>query len=220
MASRDRDIYTLGIVLVGNFNPVIITPYWLSSKGIIREAEAETAKVHIIHPDITRFETDWLSFEATQTRLDFKTNRESHFSILRDLILSIFECLKETPISACGINHLCHYALRDIEEYHNFGYWLSPVLQLRDGLHEPKVLKVEYLETKDPENTENGYIRMFIQPSDLIQDNKSVLIHCNHHFDNLKSDAKSMMLSITSKWEYSFTKTNNVINILWEKAML
>ena len=220
MSARERDIYTLGIVFVGNFNPVIITPFWLASKGLIREAEAETAKVQVIHPDITRFEIDWLSFEASQTRLYFKTNRESHFIVLRDLIISIFGFLKETPISACGINHLCHYSMRSFEEYHNFGYWLSPVRVFDDILNEPKVLSVQYLETKDPDNNENGLIRLIIRPSDLIHDNKSVLITCNHHYDNLKSDAKSMMTLLSDKWDYSFDKANTLINLLWEKANL
>ena len=81
---RERDIYSLSIVLIGNFNPVIISPCWLASKGLIREIEAETARVDVIHSEVTKFELDWFSFESTQARIDFKTNRESHFNILRD----------------------------------------------------------------------------------------------------------------------------------------
>lgn len=217
---RERDIYSLGIVLIGNFNPVIITPFWLSAKGLIRESEAETAKVHLVHQDITRFELDWLTLEVTQTRLDVKTNRESHFTVLRDLILSIFGLLKETPISAIGINHLNHFSMRNLEEYKNLGYWLSPVQEFGGILNDPKLFNIHFLETKNSENPEKGVIRFIIAPSDLITDNKSILVTCNHQFENPKNDAKAMMKIFTERWEYSFVKCNNLINLLWEKAKI
>ncbi|MBK9555468.1 MAG: hypothetical protein IPO47_06475 [Bacteroidetes bacterium] len=86
---------------------------WISPpfQAIRKEAKAEGMEL-----EVTKFELDWFSFESTQARIDFKTNRESHFNILRDLIISIFELLKETPISAIGINHLCHYSLKTFKE--------------------------------------------------------------------------------------------------------
>lgn len=220
MAAKEHEIYTLGIVLLGNFNTVIITPAWLASKKLIRDIEAETAKIHVIHPDITRFEIDWLSFEATQNRIDFKTNQESHFGVLRDLVISIFGILKETPISAFGVNHLCHYSLKNLEEYHNFGYWLSPVQEFAGILNNPKVLSVEYIETKDSDKEDNGVIRLIINPSDLINDNKSVLLACNHHFINSNKDAKNMTRLISEIWDYSFEKTKNLNDLIWSKAKL
>lgn len=216
--AKSREIYTIGIVLLGNFNPVILTPFWLSSKGLIRESEADTAKVEIIHPDITRFEIDWLSVEATPTRIDFKTKRESHFSVLRDLIVSIFSHLKETPINAIGINHLCHYTLRDFKEYENFGYWLSPVQELDSVLFRPKLQSVQYVETLD-DKKENGLIKMTISPSDLLNDRKSVVFNSNHHFDNPKgTDARTMISLMLDKWDFSFQKVKDLNNLIWDKA--
>ena len=214
---RERDIYSLSIVLIGNFNPVIISPFWLASKGLIREIEAETARVDVIHSEVTKFELDWFSFESTQARIDFKTNRESHFNILRDLIISIFELLKETPISAIGINHLCHYSLKTFEEYRNFGYWFSPVKEFSEVMHEPKMLSVQYVESN---SDDNGSLKLSITPSDLIPDNKSVLINCNHHFQITKKDAKGMLAVLINNWDDSFMKTDKLIDLLWSKVTL
>ncbi|HEY5370173.1 MAG TPA: hypothetical protein VIJ75_14415 [Hanamia sp.] len=217
---KDREIYSLIVVIIGNFNPVIITPFWLSSKGFIRETEAETAKVVIVHPDITRFEIDWLSVEVTRTRFELKTRRESHFSVLRDLVVSIFSTLKETPITAFGINHLSHFSLKDTKEYANFGYWLSPVQQFESVLNNPKVQSVQYSETRT-ENENEGVIRLGIYPSDLIKDDKSVVFNCNHHFENFSiKDTKEIILILVEKWEYSFIKSNQLNNLIWEKARL
>lgn len=216
--AKEREIYGLGVVILGNFNPVIITPFWLSSKGFIRETEAETAKVDIVHQDITRFEIDWLNVEVTSERFELKTRRESHFSVLRDLIVSVFSVLKETPIKAFGINHLSHFSLRDNKEYTNFGYWLSPVEKLGEVLNEPKVLSVQYTET-NKDKPEDGIIRLGIHPSDLIKDGKSVVFNCNHHFENLgSSDTKKIISILVEKWDYSFDKSNQLNHLIWEKA--
>lgn len=215
---KEREIYTLGVAILGNFNPVIITPFWLSSKELIRETEAETAVVEIIHPDLTRFDVDWFSVEATPTRIDFKTKRESHFQALKDLIISIFSNLKETPIKAIGINHLCHFTMRDFKEYENFGYWLSPVKKLGNTMNEPKLQSIQFTESKS-DNVEEGVLRLTISPSDLISDRKSVVFNTNHHFENQNSqDAKKMIELLSSKWDFSFEKVNKLNNNLWEIA--
>ncbi len=216
--AKEKEIYTLGIAVLGNFNPVIITPFWLSSKELIREIEAETAKVEVIHPDLTRFEIDWFSFEATPTRIDFKTKRESHFQALKDLIVSVFSNLKETPVKAFGINHLCHFSMRDFKEYENFGYWLSPAKKLTDVMNNPKLQSIQFLETKT-ENNEDGLIRLTISPSDLLNDRKSVVFNCNHHFEiQTTHNAKEMIKILNEKWEFSFQKVENLNNKVWEIA--
>ena len=216
---KEHEIYTIGIVLLGNFNPSIITPFWLANKGIVREIEASTANVEIIHPNISRFSiSDWLSVEASQQRIDFKTNRESHFSILRDLVVSVFNSLSETPIQAFAINHLSHYRLRNLEEYEKLGYWLSPVEKLGDLLNKPKLQTIQFKETAD-ENRE-GNITLTISPSDLILDRKSVVFNTNHHFESKNSDAVQNLEWLVKNWEHSFSLVRNLNNLVWDKAEL
>ena len=44
----------LNIVFIGSFNPVIVTPFWLSGKSLIRESDATSAKIKIVHSEIVR----------------------------------------------------------------------------------------------------------------------------------------------------------------------
>ena len=50
------EIETFSIVFVGDFNPVILQPFWLANKGLIRESEATNAKVEVIHNEVVKFE--------------------------------------------------------------------------------------------------------------------------------------------------------------------
>jgi hypothetical protein len=217
MAVKEKEIYALGITLLGNFNPSIFTPHWLASKDAIRNSEADAANVEIIHPEISKFNLDWLSVEVSQSRADFKTKRESDFMAMRDLVISIFSVLKETPLNAIGLNHLIHYTMRDLKEYENFGYWLSPVQNFSDILNDPKLQNVQYIETATQDKNE-GTIRLIISPSDLLTDNKSVLFNCNHHFINDEKPVKEFLDILISKWEYSFTKVENLNKAIWERA--
>ncbi|RYJ44523.1 hypothetical protein [Flavobacterium beibuense] len=221
MSKKETEIYNFNAVIIGNFNPVIITPQWMLNKGLIRETEAENAKVIIIHPEICRFELDWLIFEASQTRIDFKTKSESHFEILRDLIISIFSALRETPLVSFGLNHLRHYTLRNTEEYINFGYWFSPVNQFENVLRNPKLLNITFLEQGDIDKTDQGRYRVTISPSDLISDSKSIMININHHVENIPNgEAKHLINKLAEIWESSFNKVDEINSEIWNKVQL
>ena len=84
-------------------------------------------------------------------------------------------------------------------------------------MHEPKLLSVQYVESN---SDDNGSLKLSITPSDLIPDNKSVLINCNHHFQITKKDAKGMLAVLINNWDDSFMKTDKLIDLLWSKVTL
>jgi len=212
------EINFLSIVVVGNFNPIIITPQWLALKQLIRESESEDARIELIHPDITRFELDWFKFEAQHAKLEFTCTKESHFVSLKDLVLSIFAILKETPITAVGLNHTCHFSLRSVEEYINFGYWLSPVKQFSDVLKDPRLIQITFLETGNPSN-EAGTLKVQILPSDVMTDRKSVMFVHNLHFDEGSLKKADWLINlIIQKWDESFDRVRKFNDKIWEIA--
>ena len=103
----------LSIVMLGSFNPVIITPFWLSGKSLIRESDATSAEVNIIHNEVVEFDLGWASFEITQNRFSVKCTKEPFFEIVIDLVVGIFTILKETPINSFGFNHNNKISLRN-----------------------------------------------------------------------------------------------------------
>jgi hypothetical protein len=163
----EHQIYTLAIVLIGEFNPVIISPFWLSSKKLIREQEAQSAKVEIIHNEITKFELEWAKIEVTKERFEIRTSQEPFFDPIRDLAISIFEILKETPITALGINHLKYYAVESEDTYYNFGNNLAPLSVWTEVLNDPRLFFLEIVETKRKDGL-HGTFRARVKPSDIV----------------------------------------------------
>ncbi len=213
------EIYSLSIVIIGNFNPVIITPQWLALKKLIRESESEEAKIELIHQDITRFEMDWFRFEAQPAKMEFTCTKESHFISLKDLIISIFTILKETPIRALGLNHTCHFSLRTIEDYVNLGYWLSPVQQFSEVMNEPRLNHITFLETGSKPD-DQGVLKVQILPSDVVGDRKSVMFAHNLHFGVETLQKTDWLIElIDQKWNDSFERVRNFNDKVWELAL-
>ena len=87
---------TLNIVLIGDFNPHIFQPDWFILQGLLGKKEGESAKVEVIHSDLTVFNLDWLRFEVTRTRVVAMTKDERYHEIMRDLIIGTFSILLHT----------------------------------------------------------------------------------------------------------------------------
>ena len=216
---KERDIYTLDIVFLGNFNPVIITPQWLAYKNLIRESESIDAKILVIHDDITKFELNWLSVDITRNKLIFRCTKEPYFNTMKDLIISILSILKETPINSFGFNHLYHFSLRSPEQYYNFGSWLSNLNAFSDVLDNPKLQTIQFVES-DIE-LKNGKISLTIQPSLLLTDKKSVCFNFNHHFENDHGEICSRVLEIlNNQWDNSILRTKGICEKIWLKTQL
>lgn len=211
-------IYTLSIVFLGEFNPVIIQPYWLAHKKLIREQEAQNATVDVIHNEIVKIELDWAKFEITKNRFEVRTSQEPYFEPLKDLIISIFEILRETPIISLGINHLKYFSLPSEESYYNFGNKLAPLSTWNEVLNDPRMLFLEILE-QDRKDKINGKYRVRIQPSDIKMQN-GILIQVNDHIDLNPGETGrngEMVKSLGNNWRASMNRATEIIETVWKK---
>jgi hypothetical protein len=100
----------LSIVFLGFFNPKIFQPAWFAHQGLIREQEAEGAKLEIVHQEAVIFKTEWFHFEVFQERAMFLTTQSQFFEPLRDLALGTFRILQHTPLTKMGINREMHFS--------------------------------------------------------------------------------------------------------------
>ena len=80
------DVQSASIVLVGRFNPAIISPGWLLKVGIISEGEFETSNVVIIHPEVTQFSIERFKIEVLPQRFSITTAGEPYVQILDDVV--------------------------------------------------------------------------------------------------------------------------------------
>lgn len=116
------------LVYVGEFNPAIITPDWLESRGLISSDDLDICRDSIQASGKSRlmvFQSKWFRLQALSNQLsissiDGATPRGS------DLAAGILELLPETPITALGINFDANYKIFNISDYHKFGDSLVP----------------------------------------------------------------------------------------------
>jgi hypothetical protein len=207
MLSENRQINMLSIVVIGDFNPVIIQPFWLLSKKLIKEEEAETAKVDLIHNELVQFHIkDWLYLQVTREKLEVKTTQEPYFDAVRDLVVSIFTYLKETPLRAFGINHSRHYTI-DEKRYYDLGDKIAPLSNWNKLLKNPEVLSVEILQ-KGETNRPGGEIRIQIRPSDSIKKRFTFMTNVNDH--SVVNEARLLVTLLKENWQNSFKIADDV----------
>lgn len=223
MLKEYLQINARSIVFLGDFNPIIIQPFWLSSKKIIRELEAKDANVEVIHNEIVKYTiSQWASLEITPKRFELKTTQEPFFEPLKDLAVSVFSILRETPIRAVGINHIFHYALPDKERYLKLGKVLSPLDQLDSLMNDPRLLCIEFVENQKKDSN-TGHYRVRIEPSDKIPSEQfGVSLNINDHFSilNANSNNTEMALSLLKdNWINSANRANKLGEELWKKIM-
>ena len=99
------------IVVVGSFNPTIFSPDWLLRHGLISQAEMDDVNLEIIHRDVAKFSCGWLSIEVVFNRFTARTNDHSYFLPLKDLVVSVFSILNQTPVEQMGMNRAFDIAL-------------------------------------------------------------------------------------------------------------
>ena len=211
-------IYNLSIVIIGDFNPVIIQPFWLAHKKLIREQEAQTAKVEIIHQEIVRYSLDWVNIEITKDKFTLSSKQEPFFEPLKDLVTSIFSILTETPLRAIGLNHLKHFAIPDKTKHYQFGNILAPLSNFKDSFEEPRLLNLEIIE-QPRKDAFKGTIRARIYPSDM-KLSFGVAIDINDHYDissEKNNSANEMVKILTNQWSFSLKKSEEIVENIWSK---
>lgn len=212
MSFKSVSIYSLAVVFIGNFNPSIVNPSWLARKKLIRESEADNAEVFITHPEISKFSLSFVEIQVTMNKFQFICENEAEFDFVRDLAVSIFTFLSETPVKAIGLNHHLHFQMSSIKEYNSFGDWLSPLSHWSGVLENPKTLELRIIEGhNNPVKTQ-----VIIQPSDKLTNN-GVRVNVNYHMD-VDSERKTNLESLLfENWAISFKRSNDIIENISEK---
>lgn len=219
----EPQIYELSLVFIGDFNPSIIQPIWLSSRKLIQETEGENADIELIHKEVSKFHLDWVGIEVTQQRFSFRSTSQSHFRMVKDLATSIFKKLNETPLINIGINHSFHYQLNE-SAYYDVGERLVPFSKWDGIMSDPRLKLLEIIE--NPRNDSfNGHYRIRVSQSELLA-KYGVCININDHFSvgehAVKStkDSKEIIDILENCWDSSTERANNTIKELWKNLKL
>jgi len=210
----------VSIVFIGDFNPIIVQPFWLASKKLIKEKEAVDINVELIHNELNRFDLGWANIEITKKRFEIRTSKEPYFETVKDLVLSIFSILSETPIEGLGINHIFHFALPNKVRYYEFGNKLAPLNKWEGVLHDPRVLQFEITEQVRRDKLP-GYLRVKINPSDQnLQFGVSININDHYSLNQGENGRKGELVTrLRDNWTHSFNRADEIVDKLSDKLI-
>ena len=217
MLNKLLETQSLSIVFLGDFNPLIVTPFWLAMKGLIREEEAINANVTVIHHDLVRYNLDWIDIVINRKRCEFRTSKSPYFEAVRDLASSVFLILRETPINSIGINHIFELKLPDEKTVYNFGAQLANLDIWKDDLNNPRIMNLEIIENNRTDGYD-GHYRVRVSPTGT-EIPYGVVVNINDHI-NLLEDHQVASELITSHWEASFKRANKVVSSFLDKLEL
>lgn len=204
----------LSVVLVGDFNPVILQPFWFSSKKLIGPEEAKGADVEVIHNELVRFSLNWISFDFTKKRLEFRTTQKPYYNPLKDLVESVINSIDFKP-EAFGINHIYDFSLRDAEQYYKIGDTLSPLAMWESEFKEPRLKEVGIIESKRKDGLD-GMRRVTISPSSDDSIEFGICFNINNHF-NISKDKSEMYSTLIENWDSSIKDSISIATLVLDK---
>lgn len=208
------------IVLIGDFNPKILSPVWHANQGLIRKEEGEKAETQIVHPDVTTFNLDWMRFQVTRNQYVLETWQETCEDILHDIVLGTFRLLRHTPLKKLGINTQSHFKIDSEEQWHEIGHKLAPKEIWKNVFKNPGMVS---LTMQDMPRTDglNGYIRVDAQPSTRVH--PGVFIRVNDHYEakdiSSVTGADEIIDIFENNWNNSLEHSTNIITTLMEQLI-
>lgn len=205
MPSPTPEIAGVNLVFVGAMNPTIFQPSWLAAHELIREEEAESADIAIVHPDVVSYSLDWAVIEVSRERFQLGTTATAEAATpILDLAVGIFTILKHSPIKAMGINSDAHYKIESEDRWHEIGHTLAPDSYWTDVLERPgmRTLLMEGARTDDYK----GWVRVTVEPSSRVHPGIYCAVNDHYVLDADGDDvggAEKALSAVREKWTSS-----------------
>lgn len=198
----------LNIVLRGDLNPHIFQPEWFVRQKLLGEKEGESAKVEIIHPEITVFNLDWLRFEVSRDRLVATTKDDRYHEVLRDLIIGTFTILSHTPLKMMGINSTFEYMINDEKTWHGIGDKIAPKDIWSKVMDTPGLRSLTIESKSIVKDSYRNIIRVSVTPTNV---KLGLRVHMNDHYEVAEAkdkilDSSEIVNILKGEWDNSQKK--------------
>jgi hypothetical protein len=214
----DRENEVLSIVVLGEFNPAIFQPAWFGSQELIRQGEANTATIEIVHRDVSIFTTEWLRVQVTRDRLHMQTERDSDFDALRDVVVGTLTLLRHSPTKVVGVNHDLTVRFRDRKQFDELGWLLSPMRLWVEVLERPGVAQLQ--EQGERTDQYEGYVRARIEP--MGDGSLRAIVGANDHFvlsdESSAASTEQIAALLVEEWKPIASRAARIIDHVIELA--
>lgn len=213
------------IVLSGSFNPRILQPAWLAARGLIREAESETAEIRIVHEQVVAFSLEWANLEVDHDRLAvYSTPKSGTPEQVRDLALGVIEILDHTPVDGVGLQFFGHYALEDQAARDKLGWTLVPPKPFEGHLAEAGMRSLQMAGRRSGDSKGSDGLIVTIEPSAHIAPN-GVYLAVTDQYDLADSSQPNPNLGsslavecIKGQWEQSLKRAEEISSEVFSVA--
>lgn len=223
----DPELGQCGIVLLGHFNPLILTPLWLVKNGIISEQESESIEGSIIHQDIANFKVGKFRVQVEADRFSVDSI-EAPWIDLCDFVGRIFgEHLPHTPINVFGINRSVHFKVGSEAIRNEIGKLLAPTEPWGEWGQELAALpsdqrggctNITMVQPKFQSGQRTGHIQVQVQPSNRIRGGSGIFVWVNDQFQfeplEKTLGCKAAISCLTTEFENSIKNSESKIEIV------
>ncbi len=121
---REREA---SIVLVGDFDPLLLAPQWfITNKLLPPEDAVDNIAIEIVYKDLTRFTLPNIAIEVQPNRMILRSNKESLDFMIVDLAVGVLTILSKIEVTALGLNIFEDYEFDDGEVWNRVGDMLAP----------------------------------------------------------------------------------------------
>lgn len=221
----EPEIGSCSIVLLGHFNPLILSPLWFARTGLITQDEADEASVSIMHPEVAIVKVGKIQIQVEASRFAAET-AESPWIDLADFVLRTFgEFLVHTPINQMGINRMVHFSVGDEPTRNKIGRILAPLtpwgawgreLEESPAPGRGGCTNITMLNPKPPGGEFTGHLQATVQPSRAIKGNAGIYVTVNDHYVSGPLEktvgCEHMMAQLGEQFEASMQKAESIID--------
>ncbi|WP_256831746.1 hypothetical protein [Pseudomonas sp. Pse1] len=115
------------IVLVGQFDPLLMSPHWFVKQGMIPQEDIdESLAIELVYKELTKFSLANIFVEIQPGTLVLRSNHESFDYKIQDIALGILAALKGAGVTALGLNLYSDIYFKSLDAWHKIGDLITP----------------------------------------------------------------------------------------------
>lgn len=215
------------IVLVGNFNPSIFHPEWFIRHNIVtawnyqeQNGAGDDAPRVAVLPDLAQVEfPDQRYLTVMFNKFVLRCARATEFLTIKDMAMSAFRILQETPVAQIGMNYQVFVRIETEDLWRRFGEKMAP--------KEPWLTAAPYINELDDKQKAflgllemtmqmprwddlNGYIRPTLKAIDI--KSRQLSLSINNHVVIDDRRATEMIDYLDEHWDQAMSFANDFSN--------
>lgn len=212
------------IVLIGSFNPAIFHPSWLLINEVISKETADSADVHVVHPDLSSIVLGPLRLDVQRDRFSLQTEQSPEIMLL-DFVLRVFgDLLPHSQINQFGINRAVYFRAPSPESRTQLGRTFAPTapwgafgerIEGSDGMTLGGMTNLAMREILF-DAMWSGHCEARLMPAYEIDRDSGIQMHLNNHFEvkdhREGNGAMAALIILKKEFETRMEKCDEIID--------